>query len=74
MHDPRLARERTEFLERHKDAHYLVINSRTGETIGAVYYGPDWSLQDEVITAELKRFFTLVQVEMLRNEDPDAAS
>lgn len=73
MPDERLMKLRDEFLERHKDAHYLVLNGTTGAVLGAVYYAPDWHIQDEVIAYDLKRFFTLVEeAELMRNEETDA--
>ncbi len=53
-------RLRQEFLERHRDAHWLVFDSRTHQAIGAVYYAPDWWDTPEVHRKELRDFFSLV--------------
>jgi hypothetical protein len=52
---------RNEWLEKHKDAHFLVFDTRTRLPLGAIYYAPDWHDTPEVRENELKRFFALVQ-------------
>ncbi len=58
---------RCEFMEKHRNAHCVVYDTRTRRPIGAIYYAPDYFVMPEVHEAELKRFFALVrQVEFER--------
>ena len=50
-----------EFLDRHRYSHYLVVDKRSGNCIGAIYYAPDWEMQKEVIDERLRVFFELVR-------------
>ena len=54
-------RLRYQFLERHRDADWLVFDARTHQAIGAVYYAPDWYETPEVHRKGLRDFFSLVQ-------------
>lgn len=56
-------RLRREFLERYHDADWLVFDNRTHQTIGAVYYAPDWYDTPEVHRKELRDFFRLVEAQ-----------
>ncbi len=61
---------RHEFLEKHRDAHYVVYDPRTRHPIGAIYYAPDFFVTPEVHRAELERFFALVKLaEFERQEE-----
>ena len=53
---------RREFMEKHRNAHYVVYDTRTRQPIGAIYYAPDYFVMPEVHEAELKRFFALVKL------------
>ncbi len=53
---------RRKFMEKHRDAHYVVYDPRTRHPIGAIYYTPDFFVMPEVHREELKRFFTLVKL------------
>lgn len=61
MSEETAARLRHEFLERHRDAHWLVFDNRTHQAVGAAYYAPDWWDTPEVHRKELREFFQLVQ-------------
>lgn len=55
------ARLRGEFLERHRDAHWLVFDSRTHQAVGAIYYSYDWFDTPEMQERDLRNFFREVQ-------------
>lgn len=61
MDADRAGQLRTEFYEKHKDAHYLVIDTRTGFPLGAIYYSFDWEYIPEVRKKNLREFFAAVQ-------------
>lgn len=74
MNDKLAHRLRQEFLERHRDADWLVFDNRTHQAIGAVYYAPDWWDTPEVRRKELRDFFGLVnmaQQEWVAQEEDD---
>ena len=61
---------RREFIEKHRDAHYLVYAPGTRQPVGAIYYAPDFFSMPEVHRAELESFFALVKLaEFERQEE-----
>ena len=52
---------RYEFWEQHREADWLVCDTRTGFPIGAVYYSPDWHDTPKMRQKDLRDFFRAVQ-------------
>lgn len=61
MSEETAARLRGQFLERHRDAEWLVFDSRTHQAVGAIYYSPDWFDTPEIHERDLRNFFRAVQ-------------
>lgn len=49
------------FLKAHADADEVVMCTKTGKVMGALYYAPDYDDHDKVRDHHLKRFFMAVE-------------